>query len=147
MIKKIMLRKKILVDKKFQLSFVGYTIIPVILIDLCFWLAIEYHFNNLAHQALQVGLQRGHQFFSLLHFQKTQFISLLFIVSLLIAAIMLVWGIYISHRLAGPLVKFNESLKNYQSIEEAREKPVLFRQKDFFYEISKSFNEFIGRLK
>ena len=141
------MRNKILIDKPFQLRFVVYSIIPVLLIDLSFWVAIEFYFNKMANEALISGLSKGHDFFKLLHYQKVQFLVVLMYLSFFVGLIMTIWGVYISHRIAGPLRKFEKNLERYSSLEEAKCLPIEFRKDDFFKPLAVSFNKFIQRIK
>jgi hypothetical protein len=140
------LRKQIFINKSFQLQFAATLIIPIIIIDLCFWAAIEYNFNLLANEALADGLDKGHHFFILLNYQKAKFLKTLIGVSIFVSVIMIVWGIYLSHKIAGPLTKFEMMLMEYKSLSEARDNKVTFRKNDFFQSLPQVFNDFIQRI-
>jgi hypothetical protein len=141
-----MVRKNILIDKPFQLKFAMYSIVPILLIDLCFWVAIEFYFNQMANEALIGGLKKEHDFFKLLQYQKVQFIEIIIFFSLVVGLIMTIWSLYISHRIAGPLRKFEKNLIRCNSLDEAKSYPIEFRKDDFFKPLASSFNEFIRKI-
>lgn len=140
------MRKKLFIDKAFQLRFMVTLLVPILIIDLFFLVAIEYNFRELASQALADGLEKNHQFFKLLSYQKWMFEKSLMVVSGVTALIMLIWGVYTSHRIAGPLKKLENKFNQYQNLAEAKDEKISFRRNDYFQDLPKAFNDFIKRI-
>ena len=136
------MRKVILINKPFQYSILGYfSCLSLILISI-FYSTIWYFFSNLRKEAASVGLPPDHVFFTFIDQQKSN-IDKVFIISSVVALIViLLGGLILSHKVAGPLYRLTQHLKGHSK---ANITPVKFRKGDYFPEIEDAFNEFLKK--
>ena len=140
--KKINLRKVILINRNFQLSLLFKISLMGVLIEGIFYSANFYFFKKMEDQAIQAGLNPDNIFFQYLDTQKV-LMNKVFLISTILTIVVIVWGgLYLSHKVAGPLYRLTQHMKNFNinNIE-----PVKFRKGDYFPEIEETFNEFIKR--
>ena len=140
-------RRRILINKTFQLKFSFFLLIPIIIIQNIFWISIEFFFKNMIREGNIRNLPEGHSFYSLLAYQKKELLVILVFSSIIVSIIMFIWGLYISRRIAGPLYKLEMYLNESKTLEEVVNKKLEFRKSDFFLNIPEAFNHFIQRIK
>lgn len=136
------MRKILLINKPFQLSLIGWLSFLSAILVLIFYSTIWYFFYSFKKEAIAQGLQEGHVFFAFLNEQKNS-IDHIFIYSS-IAAILFIYigGLFLSHKVAGPLHQLTLHLKNHNK----ENVPALyFRKSDYFIELQEAFNEFLQR--
>lgn len=135
--------KNYLILPAFQMKFIGYFIGLFIISSMCFYSAIYLFFYNLKSKALAIGVPKGHVFFLYIDNQQydlNQFLIYLVIVNFLL---LLIVGIAISHRVAGPLYK----MKNYLTSIQPDSDDFKLRQKDFFKELEPVVNNLKNKIK
>ena len=140
-------RRRILINKNFQLKFSFFLLIPIIIIQNIFWISIEFFFKNMIHEGNIRNLPEGHSFYTLLAYQKKELLVILIFSSIIVSIIMFIWGLYISRRIAGPLYKLEMYLNASKSLDEVVNKKLEFRKSDFFLNIPEAFNQIIKRIK
>ena len=135
-------RKIFLINKKFQLSILGWFSLLTLILITVFYSAVWYFFYNFKQQAVQAGLPTNHIFFVFLKNQQL-LMDKVFIASSLVAIIVLfIGGLFLSHKVAGPLYRLTQHLKHHSKSDVT---PLKFRKGDYFIEIEESFNEFINK--
>lgn len=139
-------RSIILINKSFQLKFSTLLLVPILIIQVLFWLAIEIFFQNMIKRGEAHHLPIGHNYYNLLAIQKNELTIILIGTSFFVAILMFIWGIYISHRIAGPFYKLETYLNEANSLEDVKKFKLEFRKNDFFLNIPKTFNQFINRI-
>ncbi len=140
--KKINNRKTILINKPFQLSILAWFSLLGLLIALIFYSANLYFFKSMHDEAVLAGLAADNVFFQYLEAQKV-FMNKVFFISTFISSLVIIWGgLYLSHRVAGPLLRLTAHLKTFSF---ADMKPLKFRKGDYFPEIQDAYNEFIQK--
>ncbi len=139
-------RSDILINKSFQLRFSTLLLIPIVIIQACFWLAIETFFYNMIKKGETHHLPAGHNYYNLLAIQKNELMMILLATSFFVAVLIFIWGIYISHRIAGPLHKLEKYLNESNSLEDATKVKLEFRENDFFLNIPSAFNQFVQKI-
>jgi hypothetical protein len=141
-------RKYLMINPRFQLSFMGYTIGMAAVIIAVFYFSNLYFFWRFANKGHQIGLEPDHIFFKFLKEQQ-QTMDLIFLVTALFAFIFLiVYGYYLSHRVAGALRRFESHL--YEISDSGESKELKFRKSDYFQELPAAFNAYLkskGRVK
>jgi hypothetical protein len=144
-------QRKYLVNKKFQLPFMGRMVmINLLLIGGLYLLTtfIYYRFNYLGDK---LGLPSDHSFY---HFVQEQilYLSIGFAAMAILSTVCLcIYGLFLSHRIAGPL----ENIKvRYKEMEQACKeqnfealKCAEFRDDDFFHEFAQAFNQHVETVK
>ena len=90
-----------------------------------------------------VGLSNKHPlFFVCLRTKKNLMLILFLIIAVINVAVILLTGILISHKVAGPLYRLRTFLENKDILNAER---VKFRKGDYFLDIENSLNSFIER--
>lgn len=129
-------RKKILINRPFQLKMIGYHILVALSTSLIFFAANKVFFWKFAAKGRAIGLPPSHVFFQFLESQDT-FLSLIYLGTAIIVSIVLfVTGLYVSHRIAGPIYKTIQMMNNnFQSQDASHFK---FRDNDYFPELEQA---------
>ena len=136
------MRKVILINKPFQYSILAwFSFLSIILISI-FYSTIWYFFNNLKKEALSVGLPPEHIFFTFINEQKAIMDNVFIVSSIVALIVILVGGLVLSHKVAGPLYRLTKHLQGHNR---GNITPVKFRKGDYFPEIEEAFNDFLKK--
>ena len=138
-------RKNFLINPKFQLSFMGYTIgISMITIGF-FYAADAYFFWKFGQLGQGLGLPSNHVFFQFLDEQRSTKNFYYGIASGVAVTFLAVWGMLLSHRVAGPLYR----LSKHASLVAmgGTRSDVRFRKGDFFQEVADAYNAQMKRYR
>ncbi len=135
-------RKVLLINRKFQLSIIGwFALLAAILISI-YYFSMYYFFSHITQQATAAGLAPDHVFFTYLG-QQQELMSKIFLLSSVVAVVVIfIGGLYLSQKVAGPLYRFTNHLRAHSK---ANVTPVRFRKGDYFPEIEEEFNKYIER--
>ena len=131
-------RKVYLINPNFQLRVTSYFILLAVINILVFYGCVYYFFDIFYAKGLEIGLPENHVFFMFMEDQINQMTDIFVITSLVTVLILLVAGVLISHRIAGPMYRMNMDLRDMAEKKEL--KNLKFRKKDFFQEIPEAFN-------
>lgn len=105
---------------------------------------VKLFFDSLIDLGNQSGFDENHVYFQFLKSQqeylKFEF-SLAFLISLVVSSALVLW---ISHRLAGPLLRLREHLSKIA--ETGVYSKIIFRKSDYFQDLSNNLNEALDRL-
>jgi len=138
-------RKNYLINPRFQLSMVGIFIGIALIVNIINFLSITYSFHEIIAAGNQANLPENSQFFKFIHSQETRFTSIFLWTSLISATTLIVFGILLSHKIAGPIYRINQDLKSMTK--DGKLRTLHFRKGDFFVETTKTFNEFVKSLE
>lgn len=141
------LRTQLLINPKFQLQFAMNCLIPMLMMAAVFWLILEMFISKMVRIGQAQGLPGNHEYFQLIQAQRIELLQILLLFSLVLVILFFVWGLFYSHRIAGPIFKLTKWLDESQSLQEAVDQPVQFRKKDLFQEIPLALNSFLKKLK
>jgi hypothetical protein len=132
-------RKVLLINPKFQLTFMGF-VLGLISITLgIFYGSQLYFFWKFRQVGLSVNLSPDHVFFQFLNQQKVT-MNLIFLFSSGLTAIILgVAGLTFSNRIAGPIYRLHQHL--LKTAKTGKYSEITFREKDFFPEIAHAYNQ------
>ncbi len=136
-------RKVYLINPRFQLRFTGVMTGIAFAAILIFFIANTYFFYTL--QQLGREAELGPAYFQFLAGQQEKMNWIFLATSVVALLAMLVGGLWLSHRVAGPLYRFTRHLEQVGESGELR--TVKFRKGDFFPEIADVFNRYMERLK
>lgn len=100
-------------------------------------------FWRLSRQMDQAGVPLDHSSRVLLRDQSTMMTEIFFVTSALATVIISVWGLYITHRIAGPIYRLEAHCR--QMAQGEAHGPVRFREGDFFPELAEAFNAQLKR--
>jgi hypothetical protein len=132
-----------LIEPDFQLKIIGYFGAVFAVTTVTLYLTVVLFFWRLNSKALGVGIPPGHVFFRFVNNERFD-LALAFAGLALVNLIILIGvGFVVSHRVAGPIYK----LKNYlrQMSEESPE--FRLRKNDFFKDLEPIINDLKTRLK
>jgi hypothetical protein len=135
--------KNFLILPSFQVGFLGYFVFLFIISSLCFYSAIYLFFYNLRERALAIGVPKGHVFF--LYIENQQYDLNQFLIYLVIAnfVLLILVGLVISHRVAGPIYKLKKFLGQMSSESEEFK----LRNKDYFKDLEPIVNDLKKKIK
>lgn len=133
------LGKTFLINPQFQYKFMLSLTLASVLSMSVLYGAQAYFFQYFLNRAQTVKLPPNHVFYHLLQEQQ-HIMGQIFVVStILVGCILFLWGLFYSHRIAGPLYRINRDLReaavNGQSVT-----TIKTRDKDFFPEIPEAIN-------
>ena len=131
-------RKVYLINPNFQLKVTLYFIGLAVLNIALFYGCIRYFFNIFQSKGIEVGIPKDHVFFMFINDQVAQMNTVFIVSSIITVILLLIAGVLISHRIAGPMYRINKDLR--QMAESKKLKSLEFREKDFFQEIPEAFN-------
>lgn len=137
-------RRQLIVDKTFQSSFIKLFTGSAVLVNMilyCANLAIFYNFNKYGETLKFEERQKFYQFF------QDQVITLnkvFLITGVAVFVLLFIYGIFASHKVAGPLFNLKLRLKSLQEITNLEDVHNLtgtqFRKSDYFKDLAKEYN-------
>lgn len=136
-------RKSYLIMPSFQWKMVAYALGLSALLMFVLYGANLYFINGLREEGLAAGLGEEHPFFLFLA-EQSRFLDLIFIVVAIVVNLLVVLGgLWISNRIAGPIFRVETSLR--QLSEGERVTPISFRKHDFFPDLVALINRLAER--
>ena len=133
-------RKKFFINPSFQVRFVAYSSIFTIISILVFYLSIHISFIALKREGFKMGLEKSHSYFQLIAEQE-QFMNIVFLfTSLFLIFLLTLFGIFISHKIVGPIERLKLYMRN--KVKNPKIDELVFRDDDFFQDLADEFNEF-----
>jgi predicted membrane-bound mannosyltransferase len=138
-------RKTLLINPEFQINFLSYTIGMAAVIIAIFYGANVYFFWRFAQKGREAGLPPDHIFFKFIA-QQARTMDYIFLATALFAfAFLLIYGFYLSNRVAGALWRLETHIR--QLISTGQYKQLRFRKKDYFHEIAEAINELVDHFQ
>ena len=138
-------RKIYLINPKFQLRFILFSVSVSLLGMSVFFASIKYFFWSFKQMGEEFGISKSHIFFRFIDDQNYK-MNLLFLTSaILVLAISSIGALFLSHRVAGPIHRMTSHLKATSENELIAD--VKFRKNDEFIELQDAFNEFAKKIK
>ena len=104
-----------------------------------FFAANRYFFWKFAQKGRSMGFDENHIFFKFLNEQRWSLDVIYLVTAVIACGILLAHGLYLSNRVAGPLHRLNQYLRNM--LDGRENAPLSFREKDYFQELTQSVNE------
>lgn len=136
-------KRSILINPKFQWTLIGYAAFMATLILLTVYGLFSYGFHEFIQLGNQAGLPPEHVYFQFVQMQENSFNRVLFALAIIIGIFLIVGGLYLSHRIAGPIYRMQKELRKMIEENHGELKEIHFRKGDFFPELSATFNEFV----
>ncbi|MBL7716376.1 MAG: hypothetical protein JNL01_12995 [Bdellovibrionales bacterium] len=139
-----MKRKRFLIYPRFQLTLIAFqwVILGAILISIYF--SIGNAVTHLRSTAVEVGLDPSHPFFRLIALEEKLLIKSLQWPFALAAIAITVLTVWVSDRLAGPIIRLREFFREAGTSGKAGE--VRFRKGDFFDDLPEVINDALKRI-
>ena len=139
--------KKFLINNDFQIQFM----LSLLLISICsmsvIYLANDYFFHSYMQRGEALNLPPDHPFFLMIHEQKKFMTHVFIVVAASISTIAGLWGLFYSHKIAGPLYRLNRYFTQAAIDSSPLNSKIYFRDDDFFQEVPESINKYIDSLK
>jgi len=104
-----------------------------------FFSAHHYFFWQLEKLGIDIGLGSEHVYFKFLEVQSQKLFIIFIICSVLTTACVLLLGLILSHRIAGPIHRLKSYLRDYHKSSNTH--PLSFREGDYFGELPGIVNE------
>ncbi len=134
--------KKFLINPDFQIQFMLSLAIISILSMSIIYIANDYFFQSYLAKGQALNLPPDHPFFLMIHEQKKFMAKVFITVAASITTIVALWGLFFSHKIAGPLFRLNQYFKKATEKRELQDK-IYFREDDFFHEIPAAINQYV----
>lgn len=139
-------RRKFLINTGFQYPFIfRMVVINLLTMGILFvgLYVIFYRFNFLGNE---MGLESGHRFYEFVREQFMMISALFFGAAISSTVVLAVYGVFLSHRIAGPLENLKIRFKKIRETapEECKTK---FRQDDFFHDLAQAYNEHLDSVQ
>jgi hypothetical protein len=135
--------RKFLININFQMQFMFSLVLISIISMTIIYLANDYFFQTYIHKGEALNLPPDHPFFLMIQEQKSFMTKVYFLVAGSISGIACLWGLFYSHKIAGPLYRLNKYFEEAAASGTPLDKKVYFREDDFFQEVPKSINKYI----
>lgn len=138
-------RKIVLVNKKKQFTVLGYFAFMAVLPVLISYCTVRIGINQIMAQMSGHAFMGHYTFQSLMQQQLALFTWQTLILILMIVGTFLLAGVYMTHRIFGPIYHLRVYMR--QVIEGGESRQVHFRKGDFFKDLERDFNQFQDHLK
>lgn len=141
---KLFLKGKVyMINPDFQWKFMSYVILTVVMSVGIIFLTNYIFFEDLIAQGEKYGLPKDHGYFVMIKHQRNTMTGIFFGVSAVISIIIGFWGLFFSHRIAGPLYRLNLYFRKAAIDKDTKIPPLFFRENDFFQEVPDSINTYL----
>lgn len=138
--------KKFLINNDFQIQFM----VSLLLISICsmsvIYLANDYFFHSYMQKGEALNLPPDHPFFLMIHEQKKFMTNVFIIVACTISGMAGLWGLFYSHKIAGPMFRLQKYFTQAAVDGTKLDKKIYFRDDDFFQELPESINKYIDSM-
>ena len=134
-------RKKFLIDPKFQIFFLSFSLATGILVSVIFMMTSAFFLKQVFAQAEAQGLPKDHVFFDILRYHEHMTVVSVIISTLIVLTILSYYSFYMSNRVAGPIYRLKMKLREYCDGKDFQE--INIREHDLFPELADVINEAI----
>lgn len=132
-------RKVLLINPKFQLSFLAFVLGMATLVVGIFYSANVYFFSRFNEMGKRLGLTPDHVFFQFINEQAHTMNWIFGVTSLVCFVALVVGGLVLSHWVAGPIHRLMRHMSEISEGKSVTE--VKFRKHDYFPELAEAFNK------
>ncbi len=139
--------KKFLINSNFQIQFIASLMLISFISMSIIYLANDYFFHSYIVKGQALNLPPDHPFFLMIHEQKKFMTNVFITVALSISSIACVWGLFYSHKIAGPLHRLQRYFTQAATESEQLKNKIFFREDDFFQEVPESINLYIDSIQ
>ena len=132
-----------MINPRFQWKLIGYASSIAALILISVYGLFVYGFQQFVQLGTQAGFAPDHPYFRFLILQEGVFLKILGALALVVAVILVMGGLVISHKIAGPLYRMKSDLTTMANQSPPELKRIKFRKGDYFPELADAFNSFV----
>jgi hypothetical protein len=142
-------RKKssLLINPKFQWTLISYAAGVATLLLCTIYGFITYGFRQFTELGMQIDLPPNHPYFRFIEMQQGTFNEVVLAIAIVVGLVLIVGGLLISHRIAGPVYRMQKELNQMSGMMPVELKEIHFRKGDFFPELAEAFNRLVKNLK
>lgn len=145
------LKRKFLINKGFQLPFMGRMILINLLLMSAIFVVNYFIFSRFNILGDILNLESEHYFYRFVNDQITLMTLIFIVVAICSTATMVLYGLFLSHRIAGPLENIKlrfKKMEQAKTIEELNElEKTEFRENDFFKEFAEAYNSHLDNIQ
>lgn len=140
--------KKFLINMDFQIQFIASLLLISVVSMSIIYLANDYFFHSYMQKGQALNLPPDHPFFLMIHEQKKFMTKVFVAVAASISSVAILWGLFYSHKIAGPLYRLQRYFTEAAAAEGTELKnKIYFRDDDFFQEVPASINLYIDSVE
>ena len=132
-----------LINPGFQYKFMAWVLGWAAFSLLVFFLSNYLFFDQMISKGKEVGLSANHAYFMLIHDQKIYMARIYLIASSVMTVAITFWGLFFSHRIAGPMYRLSRTFSDAAESGEDISSQIRFRESDFFAEVPESINTYL----
>lgn len=133
------MRKQFLVNKEFQIKFIVFMITLAVVTLLANYFIFQNYFKDFMKLADESGLAANHPFRDLITYQKQTFNQWFLYIALFNFIVISLCGLWMSHKIAGPIYRIVQSLRNQGKL------PITTRKGDYFSELPEAINQYLEK--
>jgi hypothetical protein len=138
-------RTEFLINPAFQLRLVVHFFLMLLAVLIVIYWAQDWFFSKMTQNGQTLGLAGNNPYFQMIHDQRRLMDRLFGAFCGLSSGGILLWGVMLSHKIAGPIYRARKYLE--QVARNPGQKPahaLSFRDGDFFPELADSINDALG---
>ena len=136
-------RRKLLINPSFQIRFMGYIGLALLIGFTVLYVSNFLYYDLLIDEGNDLGLDSDHPYFGFIEDQRALLTKVYLSLSAVVFVLLMVFGLFLSHRIAGPLHHMQRVMRLVQRSEGDGAR-VHLRDGDFFTEIEEVINETIA---
>ena len=140
-------KKSLLINPRFQWTLIAYAAGVAGLILISMYALLTHAFHYFYEIGTLASLPKDHVYFEFIKMQEGTVFQTLFVISVIVACVLILGGIYISHKIAGPVYRMKKDLEKMTSDPNAPLKPIQFRKGDYFPELAVAYNAMVESRK
>ena len=140
-------KRSLLINPRFQWTLIGYAAFVAVLILMAVYGLFSLGFHEFKEIGVKADFSPDHVYFQFLSLQEATFLRVLGGIAVLVAAILILGGLIISHKIAGPIYRMQKEMNSMESGKPPALKKITFRKGDYFPELAQSFNQLVDKLK
>lgn len=133
-----------LINPHFQYRFMAWVLAWATFSLVVFFLSNYFFFDQMISKGKEMGLSANHAYFMLINDQKVHMAKIYLIASSIITVSITFWGLFFSHRIAGPMFRLHRTFAEATREGCDIDSPIKFRETDFFAEVPESINEYLS---
>ncbi|MGZ3699094.1 MAG: HAMP domain-containing protein [Bdellovibrionota bacterium] len=137
--------RNILINPKFQLTFLAYMASMAVLSIAVFYACNYYFFWKFQRMGMEIGLPADNVFFQFVAQQRSILMVSFSVTGVILFTLLCISGLIFSHRASGPIYRLRKHMTDIAGGKPVSE--VHFRDKDFFPELADAYNEQLKRFK
>lgn len=139
-------RKQYLINQDFQFRYIGLFVGLAAIIFLIFSITTRHYINLNLNPLIESGMLTPPVLTELIHVEKNFLSKNLLTVFLILISIMTLGGVFVTHRIAGPLFALKRRMQEI-SHQGLSDRKLHVRRTDEFQDLIETFNEMISSLQ